>query len=125
MTFWEMLWFVFISYAFIAYLILLFHIIVDVFRDHELSGIAKAGWSVFLILLPFIAAIVYLIARGKGLSRRQQAYNDRQVSAQEAYIRSVAGSQSTTAHVAEAKSLLDSGAITESEYETLKRNALA
>ena len=91
MSFWDVLWFIIISYVFIAYLMLLFHILVDVFRDDELSGFGKAGWIIFLLLIPLIAALVYLIARGQGMAMRQQAYMKRQIAAQDDYIRSVAG----------------------------------
>ncbi len=129
MSFWEVLWFIIICYAFIAYLMLLFHILVDVFRDDELSGFGKAGWIIFLVLLPLIAALVYLIARGRGMAERQQAYLKRQIAAQDEYIRSVAGTNgsgpSAASQIAEAKALLDSGDITQGEYETLKAKALA
>jgi len=126
MSFWDILWFIIISYVFIAYLMLLFNILVDVFRDEELSGIGKAGWAVFLVLVPLLAALVYLIARGADMARRQHAHLQHQVAAQDDYIRSVAGTQGgASSQVAEAKALLDSGAITQSEFEALKKKALA
>ena len=129
MSFWDVLWFIIISYVFIAYLMLLFHILVDVFRDDDLSGFGKAGWIIFLLLVPLIAALVYLIARGQGMAARQQAYMKRQIAAQDDYIRSVAGTNGSgpgaASQIAEAKALLDSGDITQSEYETLKAKALA
>ena len=128
MSFWDVLWFILISYVFIAYLMLLFHIITDIFRDKELSGWGKAGWSIFLVLLPLLAALVYLISRGASMARRQQEWVDRQIAAQDDRIRAVAGSSGgggAASQVAEAKALLDSGAITQAEYETLKQKALA
>jgi hypothetical protein len=129
MDFWDVLWFIIISYAFIAYLMLLFNIIVDVFRDDGLSGVGKAAWTIFLVLLPLIAALVYLVARGNDMAARHHAHMQRQVAAQDDYIRSVAGSNGSkggaASQVAEAKALLDSGAINQSEYETLKAKALA
>ncbi|HEX6149837.1 SHOCT domain-containing protein [Nocardioides sp.] len=128
MSFWDILWFIIISYAFIAYLMLLFNILVDVFRDDGMSGFGKAGWTIFLILVPLIAALVYLIARGNDMAARHRAHLESQIAAQDDYIRSVAGTKGgggATSQVAEAKALLDSGAITQSEFETLKAKALA
>jgi hypothetical protein len=127
MSFWDILWFIIISYVFIAYLMLLFNILVDVFRDEELSGFGKAGWAIFLIVLPLLAALVYLIARGSGMARRHGEHLQRQVAAQDDYIRSVAGSQGggAASQISEAKALLDSGAISQREFEALKHKALA
>jgi len=125
MSFWDILWFIIISYVFIAYLMLLFNILADVFRDEELSGFGKAGWTMFLVLAPLLAALIYLISRGSDMAARQRAHLQRQVAEQDDYIRSVAGSQSGTSQVADAKALLDSGAITQSEFEALKAKALA
>lgn len=125
MSFWEFIWFIIISYVFIAYLMLLFHIFVDVFRDEALSGVGKAGWTVFLVLVPLIASLVYLIARGAEMAERRRQHLQREIAAQDDYIRSVAGSRSGADEVATAKSLLDSGAITQSEFESLKQKALA
>jgi len=127
MSFWDVLWFIIISYIFIAYLMLMFHIFADVFRDDDLSGAGKAGWSIFLVFLPFLATLIYLIARGRGMAERQVAHLERQRAAQDAYIRSVAGSGGggSASQVAEAKALLDSGAIDQAEYEVLKQKALA
>ncbi len=129
MSFWDVLWFIIISYIFIAYLMLLFHILVDVFRDEELSGFGKAAWIICLLFFPLIVALIYLIARGQGMAERQHVYMKRQIAAQDEYIRSVAGTNgsgpSAASQIAEAKALLDSGDITQGEYETLKAKALA
>ena len=126
MSFWDILWFIIISYIFIAYLMLMFHIFADVFRDKDLSGGGKALWSIFLVFFPFLGALVYLIARGHGMAERQLEHLQRQKAAQDEYIRSVAGGGGGSAsQVAEAKALLDSGAIDQREYEVLKQKALA
>src|SRR5688572_26018660 len=91
MSFWDVMWFIFISYLFIAYLMLLFSIISDLFRDPDASGIAKAAWMVGLIFLPLITALLYLIVRGKGMARRVQERAVAQRRQQDAYIRDVAG----------------------------------
>lgn len=125
MSFWDILWFIFISFAFIAYLMVLFSIVTDLFRDHTASGWEKAIWIVCLIFFPLITALVYLIAKGKHMTERQIATAQNMQQQQEAYIKQVAAGTSPADQVAQAKSLLDSGAITQEEYEALKAKALA
>ena len=125
MSFWDIVWFIIISFAFVAYLMILFNIIVDLFRDPDESGGMKALWMVCLIFLPFLTAIIYLIVRGPGMADRQgQAYNQAR-QAQDQYIKSVAGSSSPADQIAQAKALLDSGSITQDEYAAIKAKALA
>jgi hypothetical protein len=124
MSFWEFVWFIIITYAFVAYLVVLFHIIGDIFRDRELSGIAKAAWFIALCFLPFITAIVYLIARGRGMAERSAERAAAQRSAQDAYIREVAGRTTPSDQIAQARALFDAGAISQSEYDALKTKAL-
>ena len=125
MGFWDFLWLLFWSYIFVAYLILLWHIITDVFRDRELGGFAKALWMIGLIVFPFLIAFIYLIARGRGMAERR-AGADRQAQAEtEQYIQSVASTPSSADQIASAKALLDDGTITQPEYEQLKAKALA
>lgn len=123
-SFWDFLWVILVSFAFVAYLMLLFSIITDLFRDHKTSGWVKAIWVVFLIVLPFITALVYLIVKGDDMTKRSiRAAKDMQ-SAQDAYIRQVAG-KSGPEQIADAKALLDAGTITPEEFESLKAKALA
>lgn len=110
-------------FIFIAWLMALFSIITDLFRDPETSGVAKAIWLVFLLFVPFLTALIYLIVRGRGMSERAHAQAKAQRTATDDYIRSVAGS--STDQIAKAKQLLDSGAITPAEFETLKAKALS
>ena len=125
MSFWDIVWFIVISFAFVAYLMVMFAIIMDLFRDKEASGFAKAVWFVALIFFPFVTACIYLIAKGGGMADRQTRDRDRLVSQQEAYIREVASRSTPADQVAQAKAMLDAGTITESEYERLKDKALA
>lgn len=126
MDFWEFLWLVFISYIFIAYLMLLFSIFSDLFRDRDLGGFAKFLWIFFLIIAPFLGILIYLIARGRAMTERSMAAATAAKAQQDAYIKSVAGSGASAAdQIASAKSLLDSGAITPAEYDALKAKALA
>jgi uncharacterized membrane protein len=122
--FWGIVWFFFWSFAFIAYLFALFAIIGDLFRDHKLPGWAKALWIIFLVFVPFLTALVYLIARGRGMAERQNKEVTQAKTAADDYIRTVAGS-SPSDEIAKAKGLLDSGTITQDEYNLLKAKALA
>lgn len=120
---WDAIWWFITIFVFVAYLMALFTIITDLFRDRKLGGFAKAVWFVFLIFVPFITAIVYLIARGGGMAERAQAQARQFQEAQEDYIRQVAGGKA--AEIAAAKRLLDEGAITQDEFDKLKAQALA
>jgi ABC-type multidrug transport system fused ATPase/permease subunit len=125
MGFWNFFWLLIWSFFFVAYLMALFHIFGDLFRDRQLGGWSKALWLVFLLIAPFLGALVYLIARGGGMARRQ-AEAMRQAQAEtEQYIQSVAAQRSPTDQVTSAKALLDDGSITQIEYEKLKAKALA
>ncbi len=126
MSFWDIVWFLFISFAFIAYLMVLFSIFSDLFRDSDTSGFVKAVWIVLLVLLPLITSLVYVIARGPGMARRNAEGMARQRKEQETYIRDVAGEGSSPAQeVARARELLDANLISQPEYERLKEKALA
>lgn len=122
-SFWDFLWLILITFAFVAYLMLLFAIITDLFRDHKLSGWWKAVWVFFLIFLPFITALVYLIARGNGMTKRSFEAAQAMKAEQDQYIKSVAG-KSPAEQIADAKALLDAGTITEAEFASLKARAL-
>ena len=125
-NFWSTVWLFFWCFAFVAYLFALFAIIGDLFRDHKLNGWWKAVWIIFLIFVPFLTALIYLIARGRSMGERQmQAIADAQVQ-QEKYIKQVAASSTSPAEqITHAKGLLDSGAISQQEFDALKAKALA
>ena len=117
-SFWFFIW--------IAALTIWFRCLFDMFSDHSLSGWAKAGWAIFMIFIPWVGALVYLIARGRSMSDRQAAAIQSQQAAQEQYIKQVAGSSDDpVTRISDAKALMDSGAITEAEFNTLKAKALA
>ncbi|MCC2032549.1 SHOCT domain-containing protein [Microbacterium allomyrinae] len=125
MGFWDLIAWFFWVFVFVAYLMVIFSIIGDLFRDHTLSGGWKAVWIIFLIFVPFLTALVYLIARGPGMQKRSIAQAQALQADQQAYIRATAGTAaSPTDDIAKAKSLLDSGAITQAEFEALKAKAL-
>ena len=123
-SFWDILWLLVWSFFFLSYLLVLFNILGDLFRDHELSGVKKALWVVFLLLLPAITAIVYLVVRGKGMAGRAVAQAQQHEEAARAYIREAAGTRSPAEEIANAKALLDSGAISQDEFELLKSRTL-
>ncbi len=124
MSFWDVVWFIFISFALMAYLMVLFSIIGDLFRDREASGLVKAAWMIALIFLPFLTALVYLIVRGGGMTDRSMRSAEAMRQQQDAYIREVAGKASPADQIAQAKALLEAGAISEPEFESLKAKAL-
>jgi len=120
--FWSVLWFFFLF----IWIMVLFHVLTDLFRDHSVSGVTKTLWVLFLVFLPFLAVFIYLLVRGKGMGERAAA--QRQQAQQEfaGYVRNVATSEATpTEQIAKAKELLDAGAIDQSEFERLKAKALA
>ncbi|MDN5558521.1 MAG: SHOCT domain-containing protein [Ruaniaceae bacterium] len=117
------LWF-FMIFVFVAYLMALFSIIQDLIRDKSLGGWAKAIWLLFLIWLPFLTALVYLIARGKGMNVRASERVAASRNATDDYIRSVAATAPAT-EVAKAHDLLDAGFISEAEYAQMKAKILA
>ena len=128
MDFWESFWlmirWIYWSFVFIAYLMILFHIIVDIVRDTTMRGLVKAVWFLFLLFFPFITAFVYLIARGDGMSKRSAEAARQSKQASEDYVRSLAGT-SSVAEIEKAAALRDSGVISEEEFAQLKAKALA
>ena len=124
-NFWDFIWLLFWTFAFVAYLFAIFAIIGDLFRDHKTNGWLKALWIIFLIFLPFLTALIYLIARGKSMAERSAVEAADAQQATNAYIRQVATTASPAEEIGKAKALLDSGSITQAEYDALKAKALA
>lgn len=131
MDFWNSLWNIvvvfFMAFIFISALFALISIIGDLFRDKELSGWLKALWLIFLVFVPLITALIYLIARGEGMSQRaEQQYRESQDAAA-SYVREIANSAtapSPTAEIERAQALLAAGTITQAEFEAIKAKAL-
>ena len=124
-TFGDVMWSMFVFFAWILFFWMLFVVFGDLFSRHDLSGWAKAGWTLFVIILPFLGIFVYLIAEGKSMGERSLARAQAQQSQMDDYVRSVASSGSSMDDLAKGKELLDSGAITQAEYDQLKAKALA
>lgn len=121
---WDFIWMFFTIFVFFAWLMALFSIIGDLFRDRDLSGWAKAIWLFALIFVPFLAALVYLIARGGGMAERAATQAKAQRAVADDYIRTVAGA-SPAHELTQAKALLDSGAISAAEFDGLKAKILS
>ena len=124
-SFWDFFWFIISFFLLMAYLMVLFQIVTDLFRDKDTNGWVKAVWIFFLIFVPILTSLVYLIARGREMTERNISAVQTAQKDQEAYIRSVSASASPADQIAQAKGLLDSGAISAEEYEQLKAKALA
>jgi hypothetical protein len=123
-NFWSVVWTFFWCFAFVAYLFALFAIIGDLFRDRKLNGWWKAVWIIFLIFVPFLTALVYLIARGRGMAERSMKEAADTQAAVDAHIRDVTSASSPADEIAKAQQLLTSGAITQQEFDHLKARAL-
>ncbi|MFD9328735.1 SHOCT domain-containing protein [Streptomyces sp. NPDC060065] len=124
-VFWSMLWF----FLWIMWFILLFRIVVDIFRDDAMSGWAKAGWLVFVIVLPFLGVLVYVIARGKNMGRREVAQARAQQEAFDSYVRETAkgddGRPSSADELAKLSEIRARGDITDDEFRRAKELVLS
>lgn len=122
--FWDFLWLILWSFFLISYLMVLFQIIADIFRDTELGGFAKAIWTIALLVVPMLTALAYILFRGGGMARRRNAEVNRSHEEAESYIRAVAG-RSPATEISEANALLRAGTISEAEFNQIKAKALA
>ncbi|MFF1877290.1 PLDc N-terminal domain-containing protein [Leifsonia sp. NPDC058230] len=125
MNIWEFFAWFFWFYIAVACIWIFVRVIIDVFRDPELNGWMKALWVLFLVFFPFLAAFIYLIARGKNMAQRSVAGSRQAEAASADYVRSVAGTHSAASEIESGKKLLDSGTITPAEFDSLKAKALA
>src|SRR5580698_7163972 len=121
----EVFWTMLIFFAFVVWLWILFTVLGDIFRRHDTSGFKKVLWIIFIVVLPYLGVFVYLVVEQHGMAERAQA---RQKAAQaqfDDYVQSVAPKPDPTEQISKAKSLLDSGSITQAEFDRLKQSALA
>jgi hypothetical protein len=125
--FMDVLWTMIIFFCWVVWIWIMVAILSDVFRRRDISGWGKAGWTVFLIVLPFLGALVYLIANHDGIAERRVKEAQVAQAQFDDYVRSVAtnGGDGAAAEIEKAKRLLDSGAITQGEFEALKAKAIA
>ncbi len=122
----DVMWTILVIFLWIAWFMLLFHVIGDVFRRRDASGAKKTIWLIFLILVPFLGVFVYLIANGDDMARRNIESAERSRAEMDDYIRSTAGGGGgAAAEIERAKGLLDSGAISQTEFDAIKAKALA
>ena len=120
-VFWSML----VFFVWVIWFILLFRVIIDIFSRHDIGGGSKVLWILFVILLPFLGVFVYLIANTDGMSQRTIAKAQAQQQQMDEYVRATAGSSGAAAEIDKAKQLLDSGAISQAEFDAIKAKALA
>jgi hypothetical protein len=121
----DVLWTMLIFFAWIIWFWLLITVFADVFRRHDTSGFAKVLWIIFVIVLPFLGVFIYLIVNHDGMTHRSMKEAQTQRAQMDDYVRSVAGSGGAAAEIERAKGLLDSGAITQAEFDAIKAKALA
>lgn len=121
----DVFWTVLVIFLWIAWFMLLFHIIGDIFRRRDASGAKKTLWIVAILVLPFLGVFIYLIANGDDMARRNIESAEAARADMDDYIRSTAGSGGAAAEIERAKGLLDSGAISQSEFDSIKAKALA
>jgi hypothetical protein len=121
----EVFWTILVFFGFVIWLWLLFTVIWDIFRRHDESGWVKVLWIILVILLPFLGVFIYLIAEHKGLEERSAKQRKAAEEETAQYVRSVAGQSDPTAQIANAKTLLDNGTISQAEFDQIKQKALA
>ena len=121
----DVFWTILIFFVWIAWFMLLFRVIADVFRRHDIHGGTKVLWLIFVIIVPFLGVFIYLVVESKGMTERSMADVQAQQSQMDNYVKSVAGSGGAAGEIEKAKGLLDSGAITQAEFDAIKAKALA
>src|SRR6476620_8186417 len=121
----EIFWTILIFFGFVVWLTLLFVVLADIFRRHDISGFAKVAWILVVVVLPYLGVFIYLIAEQSGMAERAvKRQQDAQADADQ-YVQSVVAKSDPTEQIAKAKALADSGAITQAEFEQIKQQALA
>jgi hypothetical protein len=121
----EIVWTILVFFAFIVWLMILFTVLSDIFRRHDVSGLTKVLWIIVIILLPYLGTFVYLITQHTGMSERAQRQQKTVEDEFGKYVQSVAGKIDPTEKIAKAHELLERGAINQAEFEQIKRQALA
>jgi Short C-terminal domain/Phospholipase_D-nuclease N-terminal len=121
----DILWTMLIFFLWITWFWLLITVFADIFRRDDLSGLGKTGWLIFTIVLPFLGVFIYLITQGDEMGKRNLAQARTQQAQFDDYVRETAGSAGAAAEIDKAKQLLDSGAITQAEFDAIKAKALA
>jgi hypothetical protein len=121
----NIIWTMLVFFGLLIWLRLLFTVFADLFRRHDISGWSKAGWTLFAIVLPFVGVLIYLGTQGEGIAERNAELARAQKARLDDYVRETAGSSGATAEIAKAKELLDSGTISQAEFDRVKQKALS
>jgi hypothetical protein len=121
----DVLWTMLVFFLWVSWFMILFHVVGDIFRRRDASGAKKTLWLIFVLFLPFIGVFAYLIANSDDMAQRNLESARKAQSEMDDYVRTVAGSGGAAAEIDRAKALLDSGAITQPEFEAIKAKALA
>ncbi len=121
----DVMWTMLVFFLWVAWFWILFGVWGDIFRRHDLSGLGKTGWFIFTLVLPFLGVFVYVVSQNDGMNQRNLERAQARRSQMDDYVRSAAGSGGPAAEIEKAKQLLDSGAITQPEFDALKQKALA
>jgi phospholipase D-like protein/putative oligomerization/nucleic acid binding protein len=121
----DILWTMIVFFAWVMWFWLVITVFMDLFRRHDISGWGKAGWTLLVLVLPFIGVFAYLIAQGSQMAERRTSEAQASRAAFDDYIRGVAADGGPSDQIAKAKQLLDSGAIDAAEFDQIKRRALA
>ena len=121
----EVFWTMLIFFAFFIWIWILVTVFADLFRRKDISGWAKTGWIIFVIVLPYLGVFVYLIAQHKGMTERTISQQQAAQAQMDQYVKSAASTSDPTAQIANAKALLDQGTISQAEFEQIKQKALA
>jgi putative oligomerization/nucleic acid binding protein/phospholipase D-like protein len=119
------LWDILVVFAFVIWFWLLITVFADLFRRHDTSGFAKVLWVIFVIIAPYLGVLIYLLVEHQGMAERNVKQIEAQQAQMDAYVKSVAGGGGAASEIEKAKGLLDSGAITQAEYDAIKTKALA
>jgi hypothetical protein len=120
----DVMWTMLVFFLWIAWFWILFGVWGDIFRRHDLSGLGKTGWFIFTLVLPFLGVFIYVVSQNDGMHQRNLERAQAQRAQMDDYVRSTAGSGGAAAEIEKAKGLLDSGAITQAEFDALKAKAL-
>jgi len=121
----DVLWTLFVIFIWVIWFWLLITVFADVFRRHDISGGKKALWLIFVIIVPFLGVFIYLISQSDEMAERNMKQMEAQQAQMDTYVKSVAGSGGAAAEIEKAKELLDSGAISQAEYDAIKTKALS
>jgi len=121
----NVLWSMLIFFAWVIFIWIAITVLIDVFRRHDISGWAKAAWVVLVVLFPWIGVLIYLIVNHSGMAERRYRDAASQQAQFDEYVRTTAGSGGAAAEIEKAKKLLDDGAITQAEFDSIKAKALA